>query len=43
VHTSATKRSTNFIGKHMKPVVLVLDNSPIHTSKASKAALAARS
>jgi transposase len=29
-------------GKHMKPVVLVLDNGPIHTSKASMAALAAR-
>ena len=25
-----------------KPVVLVLDNGPIHTSKASRAALAAR-
>lgn len=57
VHTSASKRSTDFIallekldarfgprpGKHMKPMVLVLDNGPIHTSKASTAALAARS
>jgi len=52
VHTSATKRSTDFIallGKldarfgKAKPVVLVLDNGPIHTSKASTAALAARS
>ena len=55
VHTSATKRSTDFIallekldarfgprpGKAVKPVVLVLDNGPIHTSKASMAALAA--
>lgn len=29
-------------GRSMKPVVLVLDNGPIHTSKASMAALAAR-
>jgi transposase len=57
VHTSATKRSTDFIallekldvrfgprpGQETKPVVLVLDNGPIHTSKASMAALAARS
>jgi transposase len=56
VHTSATKRSTDFIalleildrrfgprpGRRRKPVVLVLDNGPIHTSKASMAALAAR-
>jgi transposase len=57
VHTSTTKRSTDFIallekldvrfgprpGRTTKPVVLVLDNGPIHTSKASTAALAARS
>jgi transposase len=57
VHTSATKRSTDFIAllekldarfgprprRRAKPVVLVLDNGPIHTSKASTAALAARS
>jgi transposase len=56
VHTSATKRSSDFIallamldraygpqpGRTTKPVVLVLDNGPIHTSKASTAALAAR-
>jgi transposase len=30
-------------GRDMKPAVLVLDNGPIHTSKASTAALAARS
>jgi transposase len=29
-------------GRPQKPVVLVLDNGPIHTSKASRAALAAR-
>jgi transposase len=29
-------------GRPQKPVVLVLDNGPIHTSKASQAALAAR-
>lgn len=29
-------------GRNEKPVVLVLDNGPIHTSKASQAALAAR-
>ncbi len=29
-------------GRNQKPVVLVLDNGPIHTSKASRAALAAR-
>ena len=28
--------------RHMKPVVHVLDNGPIHTSKASRAALSAR-
>jgi transposase len=56
VHTSATKRSTDFIAllekldarfgprprRKAKSVVLVLDNGPIHTSKASTAALAAR-
>lgn len=30
-------------GQAAKPVVLVIDNGPIHTSKASRAALAARS
>jgi len=54
--TSATKRSTDFIGllerldrkyapeatgKNL-PVVLVLDNGPIHTSKLTRQALAAR-
>lgn len=56
VHTSRTKRSTDFIalledldrrygpqpGLKRQPVVLVLDNGPIHTSKATRAALAAR-
>lgn len=56
VHTSKTKRSTDFIafletlddlygprpGVPMKPVVIVLDNGPIHVSKATIAALAAR-
>jgi transposase len=56
VHTSATKRSSDFIahleqldqlygprpGRPVKPVVLAEDNGPIHTSKASRAALAAR-
>lgn len=56
VHTSRTKRSTDFIallqeidrlygprpGTVSKPTVLVLDNGPIHTSKATTAALAAR-
>jgi transposase len=56
VHTSRTKRSTDFIalleridrrwgprpGGTAKPVVLVLDNGPIHTSKATRAALTAR-
>lgn len=56
VHTSRTKRSTDFIahleqldhiygpapGRPAKPVVLVEDNGPIHTSKATKKALAAR-
>lgn len=67
VHTSKTKRSTDFIahledldrlygpslqraavqqpgsGCEPKPVVLVLDNGPIHISKATRAALDARS
>ena len=56
VHTSATKRSSDFVahleqldrlygprpGQPAKPVVLVEDNGPIHTSKLSMAALAAR-
>lgn len=56
VHTSATKRSSDFLahlqqldrlygpkpGQATKPVVLVEDNGPIHTSKLSMAALAAR-
>ena len=56
VHTSCTKRSTDFIaflekldnlygpkpGVGVKPVVIVLDNGPIHTSKATRKALAAR-
>lgn len=56
VHTSTTKRSTDFIallalldsrygpqpGRTARPVVLVLDNGPIHTSKATTAAIAAR-
>jgi transposase len=57
VHTSRTKRSTDFIAlleildqrygpkpgqEPPRPVVLVLDNGPIHTSKASRAVLAAR-
>lgn len=57
IHTSATKRSTDFLALletldcyygpgscvHPVPVVLVLDNGPIHTSKLSLKALAARS
>src|SRR5271166_1830072 len=56
VHTSPTKRSTDFVahleqlddlygpkpGRTAKPVVLVEDNGPIHVSKRSLAALAAR-
>ncbi len=54
VTTSRTKRSADFIahlqcldqiygpGEPVKPVVIVLDNGPIHTSKASRAALAER-
>ena len=30
------------LGRMLKPIVLVLDNGPIHTSKATRAALAAR-
>src|SRR4051812_46142564 len=30
------------LGRMLKPIVLVLDNGPIHTSKMSRAALAAR-
>jgi transposase len=30
------------LGRMLKPIVLVLDNGPIHTSKASRAALAER-
>ena len=57
VHTSPTKRSTDFValleqlddlygpkpGRPARPVVLVEDNGPIHVSKLSLAALAARS
>ena len=56
VHTSRTKRSTDFIALleeidrrwgprcdvPSKPIVLVLDNGPIYTSKATRAALEAR-
>jgi hypothetical protein len=56
VHTSPTKRSTDFVahleqldqlygpmpGRQVTPVVLVEDNGPIHVSKLSRAALAAR-
>lgn len=56
VHTSATKRSTDFIalletldrvygpkpGEPTRPVILVLDNGPIHVSKLTTKALAAR-
>ena len=56
VHTSPTKRSTDFVahleqldrlygpmpGRTVRPVVLVEDNGPIHVSKLSRAALAAR-
>src|SRR5690242_16528296 len=54
VHTSATKRSTDFVAlldqlgavygtaKHARPLVAVLDNGPIHTSKLTTKALAAR-
>ena len=56
VHTSPTKRSTDFVtllqkldglygprpGLQTKPVVIVLNNGPIHISKATAAGLAAR-
>src|SRR3954447_24923474 len=54
VHTSATKRSTDFIdlldqlgaaygtAERARPLVAVLDNGPIHTSKLTTKALAAR-
>jgi transposase len=54
VRTSATKRSTDFVGllddlataysrsERAKPLVIVLDNGPIHTSKLTTKALAER-
>lgn len=54
VRTSATKRSTDFVGllddlslvygeeERVKPLVIVMDNGPIHTSKLTTKALAAR-
>lgn len=54
VHTSATKRSTDFIAlldiiataygttERSRPLVVVLDNGPIHTSKITATALADR-
>jgi transposase len=54
VHTSATKRSTDFLAlidqlgaaygtaERTRPLVAVLDNGPIHTSKLTTKALAAR-
>ena len=54
VHTSATKRSTDFIAlldrlgaaygtaERAQPLVVVLDNGPIHTSKLTTRALAQR-
>jgi transposase len=54
VHTSATKRSTDFVAlldqlgatygtaERARPLVAVLDNGPIHTSKLTTKALAAR-
>ena len=54
VHTSATKRSTDFVAlldqlgaaygtaERARPLVAVLDNGPIHTSKLTAKALAAR-
>ena len=53
VHTSATKRSTDFVAlldrlgaaygtaERARPLVAVLDNGPIHTSKLTTKALAA--
>ena len=52
VHTSATKRSTDFVAlldrlgaalrhhRTRRPLVAVLDNGPIHTSKLTTKALA---
>src|SRR5215218_8615546 len=54
VHTSATKRSTDFVAlldqlgaaygttERTRPLVVVLDNGPIHTSKLTTKALAQR-
>jgi transposase len=54
VHTSATKRSSDFVGlldhigqaygerERLKPLVVVMDNGPIHTSKLTTKALAER-
>ena len=54
VHTSPTKRSTDFVAmldrigaaygtaERARPLVAVLDNGPIHTSKLTTKALAAR-
>lgn len=54
VHTSSTKRSTDFIAvldrigatygttERSRPLVIVLDNGPIHTSKITAKALTAR-
>lgn len=54
VHTSATKRSTDFVGlldelgpacgktERLKPLVIVMDNGAIHTSRLTTKALAAR-
>jgi transposase InsO family protein len=54
VHTSATKRSTDFVdlldqlgaaygtAERARPLVVVLDNGPIHTSKLTTKALAVR-
>jgi transposase len=50
VHTSATKRSPDFVAlldrlgtaERPRPLVAVLDNGPIHTSKLTAKALAAR-
>jgi hypothetical protein len=54
VHTSATKRSTDFVAlldqlgaaygttERARPLIAVLDNGPIHTSKLTTKALAAR-
>jgi transposase len=54
VHTSATKRSTDFVAlldrigeaygakERLKPLVVVMDNGPIHTSKLTAKALTER-